>query len=127
MVFRVLPKLLEQEGTSFYRLDRRWQPKDLIPDPYRRGLLNDAQERLKRLEAAEDELQQLDRAPLYVGLLRRMRLSVRRASFAWRSDDLKFLTNISEFFSDFGTVLQNLKIDQARGRFEEDDPNEPQE
>lgn len=119
MVFRVLPKLLKEEGSSFYRIDRKWQPQGLIPDPYRRSLLKDAQDRLQSLEKAEDELQKLDRAPLYIGLLKRMRLSVRRAAFAWRADDLKFIQNISEFFSDYGTVLQNLKIDQARGRFDD--------
>lgn len=116
MPFQLLPAILQAEGTNFYRVDRRWQPKDLIPDPYRRNLLKGAQERLNQLEAATDELQQLDRAPLYIKLLSRMRLAVKKAQFAWRSDDLEFLTQVSNFFSDYGLVLQNLKIDQARGR-----------
>ena len=119
MQYTVLPTILEQEGPDFYRIERRWQPKNLIPDPYRRDLLKDAQERLDQLEDAETELQTLDRAPLYIGALKRMRLAVRQAQFAWRTDDLKFLQNIADFFSDYGTVLQNLKIDKARGRFEE--------
>lgn len=119
MQYLVLPKILEQEGTSFYRINNRWQPKNLIPDPYRRNLLQDAQSRLQRLEGAENELQSLDRATLYINLLKRMRLAVRQAQFAWRTDDLKFIRNISEFFSDYGTVLQHLKIDQARGRFDQ--------
>lgn len=118
MQYLVLPKILEQEGTSFYRINHRWQPKNLIPDPYRRNLLQDAQARLQRLEGAENELQTLVRATLYINLLKRMRLAVRQAQFAWRTDDLKFIRNITEFFSDYGTVLQHLKIDQARGRFD---------
>jgi len=114
--FLILPEILETEGTNFYRVDRRWQPKGLIPDPYRRKLLKDAQERLNQLEAATDELQQLDRAPLYIKLLIQMRFAVKKAQFAWRADDLEFITQISKFFSNYGLVLQNLKIDQARGR-----------
>jgi hypothetical protein len=45
-----------------------------------------------------------------------MRLDVKGAQFAWRSDDLAFIRHIAKFFTDYGTVLQNLKIDQARGR-----------
>ncbi len=115
-MFSLLPAILEVEGTSFYRVDHRWMPKSLIPDPYRRNLLKDAQGRLNRLEGAIDELQQLDRAPLYVKLLDRMRRSVKGAQFAWRADDLAFIQFIAKFYSDYGTVLQNLKIDQARGR-----------
>lgn len=119
MRFVALPQILEQEGPNFYRIEHRWQPRDLIPDPYRRNLLKDARGRLQRLEVAENELQLLDRAALYINLLKRMRLSLRQAQFAWRVDDLKFIRNISEFFSDYGTVLKHLKIDQARGRFED--------
>lgn len=115
-MFSLLPDILEQEGTSFYRIDNRWQPKGLIPDPYRRNLLKDAQYRLNRLEEASDEFQQLDRSPLYIRLLTRMRLDVRKAQFAWRTDDLEFIRNIAKFYTDYGLVLQNLKIDQARGR-----------
>lgn len=116
MVFTLLPEILRVEGNNFYRTDRSWQPKNLIPDPYRRNLLKDAQERLNRLEEAIDEFQQLDRAPLYIKLVSRMRLCVKRAQFAWRTDDLEFIKQIAKFFTDYGLVLQNLKIDQARGR-----------
>lgn len=118
MQYLVLPTILEQEGPDFYRIERRWKPKNLLPDPFRRDLLKDAQERLGRLDEAEDELQSLDKAPVYIGALKRMRLAVRQAQFAWRSDDLKFLQNVAGFFTDYGIVLQNLKIDKARGRFD---------
>ncbi len=116
MPFLILPEILKSEGTQFYRIDRRWQPKDLIPDPYRRNLLKDAQKRLNRLEEGVPELQQLDRAPLYIKLLSRMRIDVKRAQFAWRTDDLAFIQNIASFFNDYGLILQNLKIDEARGK-----------
>lgn len=116
MPFRILPEILKSEGTHFYRVDRRWQPQDLIPDPYRRNLLKGAQDRLNRLDEGYEEFEKLDRAPLYIKLVERMRLTVKRAQFVWRTDDLKFIQHISAFFSDYGTVLQNLKIDQARGR-----------
>ena len=119
MAKSVILNILDQEGTSFYRIDRRWQPKSLIPDPYRRNLLKDALERFAKLEAGATEFEPLDRAPLYFRLLQRMRLSLKRAQLAWRSDDLKFIENIASFFSDYGTILQNLKIDQARGKFSE--------
>jgi len=116
--FVVLPTVLEQEGPDFYQVSRRWKPKNLIPDPYRRNILKDAQDRLGLLEEGEDEFGQLDRASLYLNALKRMRFAVRQAQFAWRADDLKFLQHITEFFSDYGTVLQFLKIDKARGRFD---------
>ncbi len=121
MLYRLLPSILDQEGTDFYQVKNQWKPKDLIPDPYRRTLLKDAQEKLNRLAEAEDELQTLDRAPLFIGILKNLRFVVRQAQFAWRSDDLKFLQAISEFYSNYGTVLRHLKYEQGRGRFDPDD------
>lgn len=118
MQFVVLPTILENAGPEFYHTTRAWKPKNLIPDVYRRKILQDAQARLDELEGGEPELQNLDRPALYIGALKRMRFAVRQAQFAWRVDDLKFLQNIAEFFSDYGTVLQNLKVDKARGRFD---------
>lgn len=116
MQYRLLPAILEQEGSQFYNISHRWQPKNLIPDPYRRNLLKDAARRFKALSEAEGELRTLDRAHEYVQILRRMRLSTRVAQFAWKYDDLKFLESIASFFTDYGTVLRLLKIDSARGR-----------
>lgn len=118
MPYPVLKDVLDREGVFFYRQTRKWRPENLIPDPYRRNLLLDAQARYERLAKAEDELQTLDRAPLYIGILKTMRRTLRRAQFAWRVDDLEFVTAIAEFFTDYGTVLQALKIDQARGRLD---------
>jgi hypothetical protein len=111
--YQVLPLLIEQEGPSFYAITNRWQPKDLIPDPYRRNLLKDVQRRFNWLTEAESELSTLDRAPLYIKVIRRMRLSVRQAQFSWRTDDLKFLKAVTQFFGDYGIILRNLKIDQV--------------
>jgi len=119
--YTLLPQILQLEGNQFYRNDKRWQPKSLIPDPYRRNLLKDAQARFETLSAAEDELRTLDRAALYVQILRRLRLSVRFAQFAWGTDDLKFLESITSFFTDYGTVLRYLKFDEGQGRFENAD------
>jgi hypothetical protein len=116
--YRLLPSILEHEGAQFYNVTQKWQPKSLIPDPYRRSLLKDAQRRFKTLSEAEDELKALDRAPLYMQILRRMRFTVRAAQFAWRFDDLKFLESISSFFTDYGTVLRYLRYDRARGRLD---------
>lgn len=118
MEYRLLPSILEQEGAQFYNVTEKWQPKSLIPDPYRRNLLKDAQRRFKVLAAAEDELKSLDRAPLYMQLLRRMRFTVRDAQFSWRFDDLKFLESIARFFTDYGMVLRHLRYEKARGRLD---------
>lgn len=115
MLYEILPKVLKQEGTHFYRIDKKWQPKDLIPDPYRRNLLKDAQKRFNLLSSAEKEFKTLDRAYLYIQILRRMRLQIKDAQFAWRHDDLKFLEAIAQFLIDYGTVYRNLKYDEARG------------
>jgi hypothetical protein len=114
-----LQKILDQESGNFYRVDRRWKPKEIIPSIISQAMLKDAQKKYNLLAQAEDEFQQLERAPAYLRILKRMRLTIRQAQFAWRVDDLKFLESISDFFSDYGTVLQFLKIDQARGRLEQ--------
>ena len=49
-----------------------------------------------------------------------MRLTIKDAQFSWRSDDLKFLRAVTSFLKDYGTVLHNLKIDEARGRLDLD-------
>ena len=120
----LLPKILESEGRSFYRIDRRWQPKDLIPVQYSRKLLDDVEARYKRLVGAQGEFRPLKRAHEYLRILKSMDLVIRRAKFAWRHDDLVFIQAISEFYSDYGTVLQMLKVDQARGRLEEPEDQE---
>jgi hypothetical protein len=110
-----LKAILDAEGAEFYRTFRRWQPRDLIPVLYSRRLLDDVESRFTKLKAAENELQTLKRADRYIKIVRRMQLTLRRAKFAWRADDLVFLQSIAEMYVDFGTILQMLKIDQARG------------
>jgi hypothetical protein len=116
--YPVLRQILDQEGTQFYRIDRRWKPKGLMPSIISQAMLKDAQTRFNLLSQAEDELQTLERAHIYFRILKRMQFTIRRAQFSWRADDLEFLKAVAEFFGDYGTVLQNLKIDQARGRLE---------
>jgi len=115
--YRHLPRLLQQEGDRFYQVDKRWRPKEIIPPIISGNILKDAVAKYRDLREAEDELQTLERAHVYIRILNRMQLALRRAQFAWRSDDLVLVTAIAEFYSDYGTVLQNLKIDEGRGRF----------
>jgi predicted DCC family thiol-disulfide oxidoreductase YuxK len=123
--YRILPEVLEQEGTQFYPIRNTWKPKGLIPDPYRRNLLKDAQARFERLELAEEEFKTLQNPSRYVKILRRMRLSMRKAHFAWRADDLLFLQSIGEFFTDFGTIFRWLKWEELRGTFEQQPVEQP--
>lgn len=87
-------------------------------------MLKEAQERYGQLAKAESELRGLMRADRYIKILRRMQLTLKTAAFAWRADDLKFISAVSEFFMDYGTVLQMLKIDEARGRLDEPEPEQ---
>jgi hypothetical protein len=47
-----------------------------------------------------------------------MRLQLRKAHFAWRSDDLELLSQLGDFYSGYGIILRYLKLEQQRGRFE---------
>lgn len=119
MQYRLLPRLLQQEGDHFRRIDNRWRPVDLLFLQQSRMLLRDVEARYAHLEAAIDELQTLIRADLYIKLLTRMRLHVRRARYVWKSDHLSFIQEVSGFYTDYGMVLRLLTIEQARGRFAE--------
>jgi hypothetical protein len=121
---KLLRNILDREGRDFYRIDRRWQPRSLLPEPYTRNMLKEAQQRYDQLSKAESELKVLVRGDRYIKILRRMQLTLRKAAFAWRADDLKFISAVSEFFMDYGTVLQMLKIDEARGRLDEPEPEQ---
>lgn len=124
MRYRLIPWIIDNEGPHFYRIERRWQPKNLIPDPYRKNLLKDAQSRFVRLEAAEDEFRTLVEPHKFIKIIRKMRLTMREAHFSWRTDDLRFLRAISSFMEDYGTLLRLLKWEEARGRFEQ--PEQPE-
>jgi hypothetical protein len=115
--YRILPWLVEQEGSDFQQVHNRWRPKSLLMLQQVRKLLKDMQARYEHLSAAEGELGTLDRAPKYIRYLRRMRLWLRQASFKWKADQLSFLQAVSGFYSDYGVVLQLLRFDQARGKF----------
>lgn len=119
MRYPLLRKVLQGEGSDFYRSTNRWRPNDLIPDPYRRDVLKDVEERFRELDLAEDELQTLTRPAIYIGALKDMRHAIRRAMYAWRTDDVAFIEAIAEFFTAYGTVLQNLRRDQALGHLED--------
>jgi hypothetical protein len=118
-LYRLLPQLLRQEGDHFRRIDNRWRPVDLLFLQQSRTLLRDVEARYTHLEAAIDELQTLIRADLYIKLLTRMRLDMRRARYVWKSDHLSFIQAVSAFYTDYGVVLRLLTIEQARGTFVE--------
>ena len=116
----VLKLILDQAGSDFYRIDRRWQPKDLLPVVHSKRLLNDVQKRLELLEDGLPEFKTLQRAAKYDTIIKRMQINYRRAKFAWRQDDLIFIQAVAEMYQDYGTILQMLKTDEARGVLETD-------
>lgn len=120
MALALLPKLLEIEGPEFQQATNRWRPTGLLFSQQPRVLLRDMSWRYERLSAASDEWAHLDRAHVYNKLTQRMRLWLRRAHFTWKSDHLAFLQAVAGFYSDYGAVLRLLKIEQARGRFKDD-------
>lgn len=120
MDYKQLRKILDYAGNEFYGGSKdNWRPTGLIPDPYRREALKDAQARFRAIDLAEDALQTLTRAPVYIGSLKDMRHAIRRAMYAWRSDDLAFIEGITDFYTAYGTVLQHLHRDQALGHLED--------
>jgi hypothetical protein len=118
MGLRLLPWILEQEAGAFQRLDRKWRPQNLLPEPYRRSLLKDIQGKYERIFSALDEFTTLDRGAIYVKLVHRMRLYVQKAKFAWRFDDLAYFQAVTGFYSDYGTLMRLLATDKARGRLD---------
>ncbi len=119
MAYRLLPWILEQEGDSFQRLDRHWRPQNLLFVRQSQLLLKDMQRRYRYLSEAQDELERLDRANVYVQLLTRMRIRLRQAGYVWKLDHLRFMQSVASFYSDYGAIMRLLKIEQSRGRFKE--------
>ncbi len=117
MQFSIIPQILRQEGTDFQTLDQHWRPQDLLYIQQVRALLRDMGSRYELLSAAESELTSLVRANFYLVHIRRMRLWLRKASFTWKQNQLVFLQAVSGFYTDYGSVLRFLKIDEAKGRF----------
>ena len=118
MRMRLLNWILEQEAGSFQRLERRWRPIGLLPEPYRRVMLKDIQKKSLQMDAALDEFASLDRGDVYTRLILRMRQAVQKAKIAWRFDDLAFLQAIEKVYTDYGTIMRLLATDKARGRLE---------
>lgn len=119
MAYRLLPWILEQEGDSFQKLDRHWRPQNLLFVRQSQLLLKDMQRRYRYLSEAQDELERLDRANVYVQLLTRMRIRLRQAGYVWKLDHLRFMQSVASFYSDYGAIMRLLKIEQSRGRFKE--------
>lgn len=119
MAYRSLSEILQQEGNSFQKLEHRWRPTDLLYLQQTRSLLKDMADRYHHLAATESELAALERAHVYIKLLRRMEIRLRQAGFVWKLDHLLFIQTVASFYSDYGAVLRLLKIEQSRGRFRE--------
>jgi len=112
--------ILEQEPSQdFQSIHQVWQPRKLLFLRQVQILLKDIEARYLNLELAQHELQLLEYAPKYIKYLRRMRLWVRQAAFAWQADHLKFIKSVAAFYADYGAVLRMLRIDQQRGKFTE--------
>lgn len=118
MQYRLLPWILEQEGTDFQRIEQRWRPTSLLFLQQVRALLKDMAARYEHLAAAQEELQGLDRAAKYIKFLHRMRLWLRRCHYVWKADQLAFLQATAGFYADYGATLRLLKNDEARGLFD---------
>lgn len=119
MAYHLVPWILEQEGDSFQKLDRHWRPQNLLFVRQSQTLLQDMQRRYRYLSEAQDELETLDRANVYVQLLTRMRIRLRQAGYVWKLDHLRFMQSVASFYSDYGAIMRLLKIEQSRGRFKE--------
>ena len=116
MQYRLLPWILDQEQGQFQQINRVWRPTGLLPEPYRRSLLTNIRDRYNTVFSALDEFKTLDRADVYIRLVHRMRLTMKTANYAWRFNDLAFFQAITNFYTDYGTILRLLATDQARGR-----------
>ncbi len=125
MRYHYIPLLLEQEGLAFQAIHQRWRPQNLLLLRQVQLILKDIRSRYANLELARDELVSLEYAEKYTKYLRRMRVWVREASFAWHADQLQFLKSVSGFYSDYGAVLRLLKMDELRGKFTEPAAPEP--
>lgn len=111
-----LISILEEEASTFVRVDNVWRPKNIFQEIQTQILLSDMVRRYKRLKAAEEELKQLPRAEVMVRNLHLMRLILKRANFVRRANHLAFAQAVSEFYSSFGEILRYLRMDQARGK-----------
>lgn len=119
-MYNYIPWILDQEsGEDFQSVHQQWRPRNLFMLRQVQLLLKDIQYRYESLEIARDELVTLEYAAKYIKYLRRMRIWIRDANFAWKADQLKFLKSVAGFYSDYGIVLRLLRIDQLRGKFTE--------
>jgi hypothetical protein len=115
--YRLLPGIVEQEGTHFQSFSELWRPTELLFIQQIRELLHDMQSRYDRLVEATGELETLTYAAKYIKVIQGMRLLLREANFQWKADQLRFLRAASQFYSGYGTVLRFLRFEQARGTF----------
>lgn len=120
MSYEYIPWILEHTTPDeFQSVHGYWRPRNLLMLRQVQLILKDIQSRYLDLALARDELVTLEYATKYIKYLMRMRLWVREANYSWKADQLKFIKAVSGFYSDYGSVLRLLKIDQSRGKFTE--------
>ena len=120
MEYTYIPWILEQEeGSEFKSVHQNWRPRDLFLMRQIQLILKDMESRQASLELAKDEFKSLEYSAKYFKYLRRMRIWLREANFAWRADQLRFLKSVSGFYSDYGSILRLLRMDELRGKFSE--------
>jgi hypothetical protein len=113
--YSLLNWIIRQEAGQFQQVTNRWRPIDLLMVQQEKRFLVDMVTRHRRLVAAEDEIRSLNRADKYIQRIKRMRLWLRQAHYAWKANHLAFLEAVAGFYTDYGAILWLLKTDQARG------------
>lgn len=110
--------MVEQEQGSFYQLDSKWRPHNLLFELQMKELMTDMQRRFEGLKSAREEIQNLPRGAQLLKVVRKLGFIVRRASFMRHSNHLAFVQAVSEFYTAFGQVYRYLKIEQAKGQLQ---------
>ena len=117
MDYRILPRLLRQEGTHFQDVTDIWKPTELLYVAQVRELLHDMQGKFDEVSVATEELLSLPRSDRYFTFLTTMRLALREASFQWKANQVRFLTAAGKFYAAFGSILRFLRYEAQRGTF----------
>ncbi len=111
-----LSDILEEESSSFQRLDNVWRPKNLFQEIQTKELLRGMSNRYQSLQNSSEELKVLDRGDWFLKQLRKLGFILKRSNFVRQANHLAFGQAVAEFYSIYGEVLRYLKIDQARGK-----------
>ena len=117
MQYSTILRMLQQEGTDFQDVSDIWKPTQLLLMAQVREMLHDMQGRYDEASSASEEFQTLPRSDRYFKQLTEMRMALREAHFQWKSNQMRFLTAASKFYSNFGAMLRYLRWELQRGTF----------